>query len=117
MSDSPTGPFVDSGKPLINKILPLGMKRGQNIDPDIFTDPVSGRTYLYWGNYYMAVCELDEDMVSVKPGTTRILIDNDKYYSEAPYVFYREGWYYFCGRKMIREVLIMRYDMCVRSHR
>ena len=89
MSDSPTGPFVDSGKPLINKILPLGMKQGQNIDPDIFTDPVSGRTYLYWGNYYMAVCELDEDMVSVKPGTTRILIDNDKYYSEAPYVFYR----------------------------
>lgn len=117
VSDSPTGPFVDSGKPLINKILPLGMKRGQNIDPDIFTDPVSGRTYLYWGNYYMAVCELDEDMVSVKPGTTRILIDNDKYYSEAPYVFYRGDGIIFCGRKMIREVLIMRYDMCVRSHR
>lgn len=99
VSDSPTGPFVDSGKPLINKTLPLGMKRGQNIDPDVFTDPVSGKTYLYWGNYYMAVCELNEDMVSVKPGSTRILIDNDKYYSEATYVFYRKGWYYFLWSK------------------
>lgn len=99
VSDSPTGPFVDSGKPLIHKTLPLGMKRGQNIDPDIFTDPVSGKTYLYWGNYYMAVCELNEDMVSVKPGSTRILIDNDKYYSEATYVFYRKGWYYFLWSK------------------
>ena len=63
------------------------MKRGQNIDPDVFTDPVSGKTYLYWGNYYMAVCELNDDMVSVKPNTTKILIDNDRHYSEAPYVF------------------------------
>lgn len=51
----------------------------------------------------MAVCELNEDMVSVKPGSTRILIDNDKYYSEATYVFYRKGWYYFLWSKMIRE--------------
>lgn len=71
------------------------MKRGQNIDPDVFTDPVSGKTYLYWGNYYMAVCELNDDMVSVKPNTTKILIDNDRHYSEAPYVFYRDGYLLF----------------------
>ena len=73
ISDHPTGPFIDSGKPLIGRELPKGMPRGQNIDPDVFTDPVSGNTYLYWGNYYMAVCELNDDMVSVKPNTTRIL--------------------------------------------
>ena len=56
ISDHPTGPFIDSGKPLIGRELPKGMPRGQNIDPDVFTDPVSGKTYLYWGNYYMAVC-------------------------------------------------------------
>ena len=70
ISDHPTGPFIDSGKPLIGRELPKGMPRGQNIDPDVFTDPVSGNTYLYWGNYYMAVCELNDDMVSVKPNTT-----------------------------------------------
>ena len=75
------------------------MSKGQNIDPDVFTDPASGKTYLYWGNYYMAVCELNEDMVSIKPNTTRILIDNDAYYSEAVHVFYRNGYYYFTWSK------------------
>jgi len=87
VADSPTGPFIDSGKPLIDKVRPGGMSKGQNIDPDVFTDPASGNTYLYWGNYYMAVCELNEDMVSIKPNTTKILIDNDAYYSEAAHVF------------------------------
>jgi len=95
VSDSPTGPFIDSGKPLIERELPKGTTRGQNIDPDVFTDPVSGKTYLYWGNCYMAVCELNDDMVSVKPNTTRILINNDAHYSEATHVFYRDGYYYF----------------------
>lgn len=99
VADHPLGPFKDSGQPLIGKGLPGGMKRGQNIDPDVFTDPVSGKTYLYWGNYYMAVCELNDDMVSVKPNTTKILIDNDRHYSEAPYVFYRNGYYYFTWSK------------------
>lgn len=99
VADNPVGPFVDSGRALIGKQRPMGMPRGQNIDPDVFTDPASGKTYLYWGNYYMAMCELNDDMVSVKPNTTRILIDNDKYYSEAPHVFYRDGWYYFTWSK------------------
>lgn len=99
ISDHPTGPFIDSGKPLIGRELPKGMPRGQNIDPDVFTDPVSGNTYLYWGNYYMAVCELNDDMVSVKPNTTRILIGHDAHYSEAAHVFYRNGYYYFTWSK------------------
>lgn len=99
ISDHPTGPFIDSGKPLIGRELPKGMPRGQNIDPDVFTDPVSGNTYLHWGNYYMAVCELNDDMVSVKPNTTRILIGHDAHYSEAAHVFYRNGYYYFTWSK------------------
>lgn len=99
VADNPTGPFKDSGQPLIGRELPKGMPRGQNIDPDVFTDPVTGKSYLYWGNYYMAVCELNDDMVSVKPNTTHILIKGDTYYSEAPYVFYKDGYYYFMWSK------------------
>ena len=38
VSDNPTGPFVDSGKPLIDKTLE-GVPRGQIIDPDVFIGP------------------------------------------------------------------------------
>lgn len=47
----------------------------------------------------MAVCELNDDMISVKPNTTRLLIKNDTYYSEAAHVFYRDGYYYFTWSK------------------
>ena len=47
----------------------------------------------------MAVCELNDDMVSVKPNTTRILIGHDAHYSEAAHVFYRNGYYYFTWSK------------------
>ncbi len=93
VADSPTGPFVDLGKPLIDK-LPEGISRGQQIDPDVFTDPKSGKSYLYWGNGYMAGAELNDDMVSIKPGTTKI-ITPDKSFREGAYVVYRKGVYYF----------------------
>ena len=69
VSDNPAGPFVDAGKALIDK-QPEGINRGQVIDPDVFTDPKTGKSYLYWGNGFMAGAELNEDMVSIKPGTT-----------------------------------------------
>lgn len=93
VADKPTGPFKDSGKPLLDK-LPEGATHGQQIDPDVFTDPVSNKTYLYWGNGYMAVAELADDMVSLVPGTTKTLTPV-KTYNEGTYVFYRKGKYYF----------------------
>ena len=53
VSDSPTGPFVDLGHPLLAKNHP-GCN-GQLIDVDVFIDPVSKKPYLYWGNSFMAV--------------------------------------------------------------
>ncbi len=93
-SDEPTGPFIDSGKALIDS-LPDGVVKGHQIDPDVFCDPVTGKNYLYWGNTYMAVAELNDDMISLKPGTTKILIPNARYYGEGAHVFYRDGKYYF----------------------
>jgi hypothetical protein len=92
-SDNPAGPFTDSGKALIDK-RPDGVKGGQEIDPDVFTDPKSGKSYLYWGNGYMAVAELNADMLSIKEGSTK-LIQVDKTFREGTYIIFREGIYYF----------------------
>ncbi|SEW35963.1 Glycosyl hydrolases family 43 [Chitinophaga sp. YR573] len=93
VADDPTGPFLDSGKPLIDKY-PEGVSGGQQIDPDVFTDPKTGKSYLYWGNGYMASAELNDDMVSLKAGTTKILTPAASY-NEGSYVTYRNGIYYF----------------------
>lgn len=97
VSDNPTGPFKDLGHPIITES-PTG--HGQQIDVDVFTDPVSGKSYLYWGNGYMAGAELNKDMLSVKKKTIAVLTPEggtlqDYAYREAPYVFYRNGLYYF----------------------
>jgi hypothetical protein len=92
VSDNPTGPFKDSGKALV-AARPEGVKGGQEIDPDVFTDPKTGKSYLYWGNNYMAVAELNADMVSFK-GSTK-LITVDKTFREGTYIIYRKGTYYF----------------------
>jgi arabinoxylan arabinofuranohydrolase len=93
VSDHPAGPFKDSGKPLIDK-LPEGVKGGQQIDPAVFTDPKTDKSYLYWGNGYMAVAELNNDMITLKPGTTKV-ITPDQTFREGCYVIYRKGRYYF----------------------
>ena len=97
VADSPAGPFTDIGHPIVTDS-PVGY--GQQIDVDVFTDPVSGKSYLYWGNGYMAGAELNKDMLSIKPRTLHVMTPEggtlqDYAYREAPYVFYRNGLYYF----------------------
>ena len=97
IADSPTGPFTDFGKPIVSKS-PVGS--GQQIDVDVFVDPVSGKPYLYWGNGYMAGAELEHGMTDIKENTVRVMTPkggslDDYAYREAPYVFYRGGLYYF----------------------
>jgi hypothetical protein len=93
VSDNPTGPFKDSGKAIVAS-RPEGIKDGQEIDPDVFTDPKTGKSYLYWGNMYMGVAELNPDMVSLKPGTQKVIAVNNSF-REGTYVIYRNGKYYF----------------------
>lgn len=92
-SDNPSGPFTDSGQPLIN-FRPAGIRGGQEIDPEVFTDPETNKNYLYWGNGYMAVAELNQDMISIKKNTIKV-ITPDKTFREGTCVFYRNGRYYF----------------------
>ncbi|MES2240204.1 MAG: family 43 glycosylhydrolase [Bacteroidota bacterium] len=93
VSDNPQGPFTDIGKPLV-ATKPNGIKRGQIIDPDAFTDPVSGKSYLYYGNGFMVGVELNADMISLKESTLTVL-KPDATFREGTEVFYRKGKYYF----------------------
>lgn len=100
VSDSPTGPFVDEGLIVTDDDRPREAHGGQAIDVDVFHDPVSGKSYLYWGNGFMAGAELNGDMLGIKKETITHLTPQggtlqDYAYREAPYVFYRKGKYYF----------------------
>ena len=69
------------------------------IDSDVFTDPVSGQTYLYYGNGKLCYRLLSDDMMSVD-GTEYVITPtggslSDYAFREGAYVFYRNGLYYF----------------------
>ena len=101
VSDSPTGPFVDSGAPIItDNDRPKEARGGQAIDVDVFQDPKSGKFYLYWGNGFMAGAELNDDMFSVKKETITHMTPQGGNlqtwaFREGAYVFFRKGTYYF----------------------
>jgi arabinan endo-1,5-alpha-L-arabinosidase len=91
-SDSPTGPWTDSGDPVVDP-------RRQGTDNYLWTfDPhhvmgPDGREYLYYGSYYggIHVTELSEDGSEAIGPSTQVAIDN-KY--EGAYVIRRDGWWY-----------------------
>ena len=94
VADSPTGPFKAAEKPLFTTT-----SGGQMIDSDVFTDPVSGQTYLYYGNGRMHYRLLSDDMMSVVGQEYDITPSGGTLstyaYREGTYVFYRNGIYYF----------------------
>ncbi len=101
VSDSPTGPFTATGAPIITDAdRPSAAHGGQAIDVDVFTDPRTGKHYIYWGNGFMAGAELSDDMLSVKKETITHLTPQGGTlqtwaFREGAYVFYRKGTYYF----------------------
>ncbi len=101
VSDSPTGPFVDSGAPIVTDAeRPAAAGGGQHIDVDVFRDPKSGKHYLYWGNGFMAGAELNDDMCSIKKETITLMTPKGGNlqtwaFRAGAYVFYRKRLYYF----------------------
>lgn len=64
-SDSPRGPFHDSGRP-------LEFGPGFSVlDPMVFMDPLSGLPYLLWGshNQPISIRQLSNDLLSFAPGS------------------------------------------------
>ncbi len=69
VSDSATGPFKDIGKPIVKGTVTEPETSGWNdIDPTVWIETVDGveHRYLAWGNGKYYLCELNEDMISVK---------------------------------------------------
>ncbi|GLY47094.1 family 43 glycosylhydrolase [Lentzea sp. NBRC 102530] len=88
VSDSPTGPFVDTGQPLVARN-PGG---GQAIDPAVFTDR-DGQAYLYWGNGEAYVVPLNGDMISYDPAKISRLTGLADF-REGLFMVERRGTYY-----------------------
>ena len=67
-SDSPAGPFIDMGMPLL---LGAGF---EYIDPMAFDDPATGKHLLYWGSGFqpIKVQELSPDRLSFASGSAPI---------------------------------------------
>ncbi len=90
----PEGPFVDIGYPLLEN-----GKGFQDIDPMLFVDPVSSKSYLYYGSgwHSIRVVEMSDDLRSIKSLPTDLLWPSERDYEqlvEASYVVYRNGWYF-----------------------
>lgn len=87
--DSPAGPFIDSGKPLLS-----GGNGFEAIDPYVFKDPKSGKHYFYAGGSAGAklrVFELNADMVSF---AREIEVETPRHFTEGVFVHVFKGKYY-----------------------
>lgn len=94
VSDKPAGPFKDAlGKPLIDKFY----NGAQPIDQFVFRDN-DGSYYMYYGGWrHCNIVKLNDDLLSIVPfvdGTTFKEITPEGYV-EGPFMFYRNGKYYF----------------------
>lgn len=116
VSESPTGPFEDIGIPLVKaSVTKPATSSFNDIDPTVWIetddDGVEHR-YLAWGNGILYICELNEDMISVKDLngdgeiTCALSVDDGDIiqrtkgldsYTEAPWLYRRQddnGKYY-----------------------
>lgn len=116
---NPTGPFIDSGSPILQG------KDFSNIDPMAMIDPQTGEKLLYWGSDFapLKVRELNDDWKSFKAGSVATPVmfpDKEKKYSkliEGSWVDYHDGKYYLyysgdncCGDKANYAVMVARAD-------
>ncbi len=89
VGNNPAGPFTDSGKPLLT-----GGNGFEAIDPMVFTDPKSGKSYLYAGGSAGAtlrIFELNPDMISF---AREIHVETPPNFTEGAFVHYRDKKYY-----------------------
>jgi len=89
VSDAPTGLFKDSGAPLVT-----GGNGFEAIDPMVFTDPKSGKSYLYAGGSSGAtlrVWEMSDDLLRT---VREIKVDTPPKFTEGVFMHLANGLYY-----------------------
>ena len=94
VADNPAGPFEDLlGKPLIDSIV----NRAQPIDQYVFKDK-DGSYYMYYGGWgHCNIVKMADDFKSIVPFPDGTMYKEvtPKGYVEGPFMFIRDGKYYF----------------------
>jgi arabinan endo-1,5-alpha-L-arabinosidase len=96
-SSSPTGPWVDSGAPVVEPKDSAGVPASKRweFDPEVIS--AAGKSYIYFGSYFGGIFarQLSADGLTSDPASeTQIAIDN-RY--EGTFIVKHDGWYYFMG--------------------
>ncbi|HJO64810.1 MAG TPA: family 43 glycosylhydrolase [Sphingomonas sanguinis] len=89
VADRPEGPYRDSGRPLVT-----GGQGFEAIDPMVFQDARSGKTYLYAGGSAGAklrIWELKPDMVTL---AREVPVATPPHFTEGAFLHERNGTYY-----------------------
>lgn len=103
VSSTPIGPFKDAlNKPLIDNTGQDAKIGSEPIDPAVFVDD-DGSAYMYFGCRQLRMVKLKKDMVNIEGDVQTIQIkgnEGDKegeggFFAEAPWMFKRNGVYYF----------------------
>ncbi len=100
VSTSPTGPFEDIGQALVKGSFTTDETSTWNdIDPTIWIETDENgveHRYLCWGNGKVYMCELNEDMISVKDidGDGQVIFGKDVISQNAPELFTEAPWIY-----------------------
>lgn len=92
VSDSPAGPFVDSGRPLLSD---EGKPGFEAIDGMVFNDPASGKFFFYAGGSAgstLRVFEMNDDMVSFK---REVEVETPRHFTEGAFMHFHDGHYHF----------------------
>jgi arabinan endo-1,5-alpha-L-arabinosidase len=95
VSDSPTGPFVDSGGPVIepHPAPCCPDSRRWVFDPDVIADE-SGQLWIYYGSYFggVSVRKLSADGLRSDPASQVEVAIANRY--EGGHVIFKDGYYY-----------------------
>ncbi len=90
-SDSPLGPWVDSGDPVVDPICTPGCQ--WVFDPEVNVDE-NGVRWIFFGSYFGGIRarQLSADGTESNPATQRQITIDNRY--EGAEVVLRDGWYY-----------------------
>jgi hypothetical protein len=103
ISNTPHGPFVPEAKPIPGV---------SGIDPNVFIDK-DGQAYLYWAGAGkgLAVAKLKDNMLELASAPQTIENMPEEGLKEGPFLFERNGIYYFTFPRVIKKTEALVYAM------
>ena len=91
VADKPEGPYKDArGSALITNDMTTSPITWDDIDPSVIIDD-DGQAYLFWGNTNCYYAKLKANMTELDGPIQNIKLP---FYTEAPWIHKRNGWYY-----------------------